>query len=108
MARRRVNPLERKRVARACETCRRRKEKCDGKLPCRHCKTRNKAESCCYDARFAKEREAGLRTSPADPPTSVLSLSSPDLLDESMLQKPTPMLKDSKGKLCESQTIFQI
>ena len=48
MPRARVDPRNRKRVQRACEVCRKRKEKCDGNLPCGHCRSRNKGHSCGY------------------------------------------------------------
>ena len=35
--RRKVKALERKRVAKACSSCRRLKEKCDGRIPCSRC-----------------------------------------------------------------------
>ncbi|CAH0027736.1 unnamed protein product [Clonostachys rhizophaga] len=35
--RRLVADADRKRVARACDTCRQQKEKCDGHQPCRRC-----------------------------------------------------------------------
>ena len=37
---------KRRRIARACDLCRRRKIKCDGRLPCSHCKNYN--SECVY------------------------------------------------------------
>lgn len=48
MPRPRVDPRFRRRVARACETCKRRKEKCNGALPCDQCKSRLVDRACCY------------------------------------------------------------
>lgn len=48
MPRPRVKDENRKRVARACDTCKRRKEKCDGSQPCLLCKRRAKQDECHY------------------------------------------------------------
>ena len=48
MPRNKVHPLDRKRVARACISCRRRKEKCDGERPCRNCQSQKRDHNCQY------------------------------------------------------------
>lgn len=48
MPRVKVHPLNRRRVAQACDTCKKRKEKCEGVVPCGHCKARRKEDSCHY------------------------------------------------------------
>ena len=48
MPRNKVHPLDRKRVARACISCKRRKEKCDGERPCRNCKSQKRDHTCQY------------------------------------------------------------
>lgn len=47
MPRQRVDPLHRQRVAQACDSCKRRKEKCNGALPCEQCNSRRRKD-CCY------------------------------------------------------------
>ena len=41
-------------VSRACDNCKRKKIRCDGTLPCKHCAKRN--ISCAYDAKYARGR----------------------------------------------------
>lgn len=48
MPRPRVALPHRRRVPQACDVCRKRKEKCDGNLPCSHCNSRNKGHFCRY------------------------------------------------------------
>ncbi|KAF7937942.1 uncharacterized protein EAE97_007738 [Botrytis byssoidea] len=48
MPRNRVDPLRRRRVAQACDSCKRRKEKCSGGTPCGQCKSRHREEACQY------------------------------------------------------------
>uniref|UniRef100_A0A0B7K947 Zn(2)-C6 fungal-type domain-containing protein n=2 Tax=Bionectria ochroleuca TaxID=29856 RepID=A0A0B7K947_BIOOC len=48
MPRAKVDPRFRRRVAHACESCKKRKAKCDGILPCDQCKTRCVEDSCRY------------------------------------------------------------
>ena len=48
MPRPRVKDEDRKRVARACDTCKRRKEKCDGQHPCLLCKRRGREPECVF------------------------------------------------------------
>jgi hypothetical protein len=40
--------IHRKRVSRACTTCKRRKERCDGLQPCNRCKYRAKESECAF------------------------------------------------------------
>ncbi|KAL5345270.1 hypothetical protein ACLOAV_009640 [Pseudogymnoascus australis] len=48
MARNKVHPLSRKRIAQACSSCKRRKEKCDGAKPCKNCKSQKRDHLCQY------------------------------------------------------------
>jgi hypothetical protein len=43
--------VERQRCARACEGCKKRKEKCDGLKPCANCKKRKREDTCSYPIR---------------------------------------------------------
>ena len=81
MPRAKVHPHNRRRVLRACDVCRKRKEKCDGNLPCGHCRSRNKGSSCRYVQPYSSSsnpnrvRTAGSRT-PLSPPEYTLRESS--------------------------------
>ncbi|KAH7142870.1 hypothetical protein B0J13DRAFT_445071 [Dactylonectria estremocensis] len=48
MPTRRISDGLRRRCTMACENCKRRKERCDGSLPCRRCVTRRVAAQCQY------------------------------------------------------------
>ncbi|KAK5636337.1 hypothetical protein RRF57_012049 [Xylaria bambusicola] len=43
-------PRKRRRIVISCTECHRRKQKCDRKLPCTNCQSRNKEASCRYEA----------------------------------------------------------
>lgn len=45
----RAPPRRRKPVPRACDSCRRRKNRCDGQKPCRPCLSHNKLSECVYN-----------------------------------------------------------
>lgn len=48
MPRRPVRPQDRQRVARACDSCKSSKKRCDGLQPCRACEKRGGHDSCHY------------------------------------------------------------
>lgn len=48
MPRPKVAPENRRRIQRACETCRTSKRRCDGNLPCQVCQRRGLSASCVY------------------------------------------------------------
>src|SRR5450432_3161711 len=48
MPRARVDPLARRRVAQACNSCKKRKERCDGQAPCGNCKAHQREDTCAY------------------------------------------------------------
>lgn len=50
MPRRPVKPQDRQRVARACESCKTSKKRCDGFQPCKACEKKGHSESCEYTA----------------------------------------------------------
>jgi hypothetical protein len=43
--------VERRRCVKACESCKKRKEKCDGLKPCANCKKRKREDACSYQIR---------------------------------------------------------
>ncbi|RJE19009.1 Transcription factor [Aspergillus sclerotialis] len=62
MPRTRVAPPNRRRVVRACDVCRKRKEKCDGNLPCSHCTLRNKGDICRYGQPYSPSSNSRIRS----------------------------------------------
>ncbi|KAI0602676.1 hypothetical protein F4775DRAFT_600677 [Biscogniauxia sp. FL1348] len=56
-------PFVRARVANACDNCKQRKVKCDGKLPCSYCTRRRRAHSC----RFSPRRRLNAPSRPGPP-----------------------------------------
>ncbi|KAI1821039.1 hypothetical protein F4861DRAFT_520522 [Xylaria intraflava] len=85
-------PRKRRRIVISCSECHRRKQKCDRKLPCTNCQSRNRHSSCRY--------ESGTPIAKADPKAPSSSSSSPsntsshDRLTEP--PPPPPPLVDSK------------
>ena len=63
MPRPRVRDEDRKRVARACDTCKRRKEKCDGSHPCGLCRKRGREPECTFTEGFSARRSTDKRAS---------------------------------------------
>ncbi|KAI3321586.1 hypothetical protein HD806DRAFT_158091 [Xylariaceae sp. AK1471] len=66
-----ILPPLRVRVAHACDTCKQRKVKCDGKAPCGYCKRRQKAETCHFSS-------SASRCHRSEPPR--VSVSSPSVI----------------------------
>ncbi|KAH6867161.1 hypothetical protein B0T10DRAFT_524604 [Thelonectria olida] len=115
MPRLKVDPRFRRRVAQACESCKKRKAKCNGVLPCDQCKTRGVEAGCHYsrDPRPASRddkstsrsldgqvrlelaglgAESSAAMSPSSQQVDVL------VADSSLSSKDSEMLKDSKGQ----------
>lgn len=59
----------RSRIANACDGCKTRKVKCDGKLPCGFCVARQRAHTCRYSPQ--KRRRQSQLQKPKSPPSSV-------------------------------------
>lgn len=131
MPRAKVDPLNRRRVPRACDVCRKRKEKCDGNLPCGHCRSRHKDHGCRYSRPFASSNNpsrglaAESRISlgppghalPEGPGVGDTSYTEEDALsgfsasadpaeqtiaDSAPIPKQSRMLPDAKGELSQS------
>lgn len=60
----------RSRIANACDGCKARKVKCDGKLPCGFCVARQRAHTCRYSPQ-KRRRQSQLQKLPKSPPSSV-------------------------------------
>ncbi|KAL1841482.1 hypothetical protein VTK73DRAFT_3479 [Phialemonium thermophilum] len=56
MPRPRVKPHDRLRSARACDTCKSSKKRCDGALPCNLCSRKGLADTCAYTAPSRRRR----------------------------------------------------
>ncbi|UKZ58741.1 uncharacterized protein TrAtP1_000066 [Trichoderma atroviride] len=63
----------RSRIANACDGCKTRKVKCDGKLPCGFCVARQRAHTCRYSPQ-KRRRQSQLQKLPKSPPLSVREL----------------------------------
>ncbi|KXJ96420.1 hypothetical protein Micbo1qcDRAFT_154985 [Microdochium bolleyi] len=65
----------RSRVSNACDSCKARKVKCDGKSPCSYCTRRHRADSCHYSPqlkrRHARRSSTSQQQLPRSPPASV-------------------------------------
>ncbi|KAF5625206.1 fungal specific transcription factor [Fusarium sp. NRRL 25303] len=87
----------RRRCAAACESCKRRKERCDGKLPCRRCAIRQIASECRYSTprlRASISSRQSIRADPTDPPEPLADM----LLNYSIdlpLEQTASQLEDS-------------
>ncbi|KAF4956909.1 hypothetical protein FGADI_3512 [Fusarium gaditjirri] len=57
----------RRRCAAACESCKRRKERCDGNLPCRRCAIRQIASECRYSAPKRRASISSRQSASVDP-----------------------------------------
>ncbi|KAJ5994682.1 C6 transcription factor [Penicillium waksmanii] len=129
MPRARVDPHNRRRVSQACDVCRKRKEKCDGNLPCGHCRSRSKDNGCRYTQKCSSSRNlrrnlAARSTTTLSPteytvsegssvgdasctavhallgcPASADSAAEHTMVDSGPIPKPSHMLPDAKGKL---------
>ncbi|KAJ4265988.1 hypothetical protein NW762_003961 [Fusarium torreyae] len=60
----------RSRIANACDGCKARKVKCDGKLPCSYCARRQKPHDCHYSPQRRRRNGHGSVTSLRSPPVS--------------------------------------
>ncbi|KIV91916.1 hypothetical protein PV10_06407 [Exophiala mesophila] len=92
MPRPRVKDEDRKRVSRACDTCKRRKEKCDGQHPCLLCKRRGREPECVFSDGLAKRASTSTSTASRQPqdnsaepeaPSPAQSMTLRDALNES-------------------------
>ncbi|KAI0970994.1 hypothetical protein F4678DRAFT_110073 [Xylaria arbuscula] len=60
-------PRKRRRIVISCTECHRRKQKCDRKLPCTNCQSRNKESSCRYETGTPINSQPGLKTAAVVP-----------------------------------------
>ncbi|KAJ3545391.1 hypothetical protein NM208_g2523 [Fusarium decemcellulare] len=114
MPRSKVDPRLRRRVAQACDTCKRRKEKCSGLSPCNQCQARGVEYDCRYSKNPQPPRDGGskhrLRQGQVQPqittsgngpsnaiPTPLQHVHVP-IADASPSSVDLQTLKDSKGK----------
>ncbi|KAL0933591.1 fungal specific transcription factor domain-containing protein [Colletotrichum truncatum] len=111
----------RTRVANACDSCKARKVKCDGKLPCSYCLRRQRPSTCRYSP---QQRRRAPAPTPRTPPPSVQTVpdvqtdarteSTHDPLAEEETEVPREarLLCDAQGKLifigdCAPLSFFQ-
>lgn len=124
MPRNKVDPLRRRRVAQACDSCKRRKEKCNGAAPCEQCKSRNREAACQYtkpqapDAAKPLLREARDSSNNSESenhnalsalddrtPSETLEEGDNTVLTSAPVPKVSRMLRDSKGRFSMSYSL---
>lgn len=103
----------RSRTANACDGCKARKVKCDGRVPCTYCARRNKAASC----RYSPQRRRRAPTSSASPaaasPARQAALAGAGAAeDETDVPREARLVCDAEGKLifigdCAPLSFFQ-
>jgi hypothetical protein len=122
MPRAKVDPRFRRRVAHACGSCKKRKSKCNGVLPCEKCKARRVGDSCRYSRDTASQprSEDGRGTPRESHDTQIrvdlteIERASPSfpspkvpVTGDSPSTKESQMLKDSKGKFSMFHSLLQ-
>ncbi|KAJ9610664.1 hypothetical protein H2200_005441 [Cladophialophora chaetospira] len=91
----RPKPLERRRCQKACEICKRKKEKCDGLAPCSLCKKRRIEERCVYvGGRSSVHAQASPRVRVQSNDIQIRSSSIQDTLEQTWL---SPTGDDGEG-----------
>ncbi|KAI1150357.1 fungal-specific transcription factor domain-containing protein [Nemania diffusa] len=69
-------PPLRERVAQACDTCKQRKVKCDGQIPCGYCKRRHRAHTCHFSPAIRRRRRPSEQPTRISPSPSVIAVPS--------------------------------
>ncbi|KAL9101793.1 MAG: hypothetical protein Q9163_002989 [Psora crenata] len=89
MTRPKVDPEKRQRTAQACDTCKRRKQKCDGQSPCATCT--KKQFGCSYSI---TDRDPHSTTSPSQSPAAKRRMASSDISSQANPISPqeTPLI----------------
>ncbi len=125
MPRAKVDALHRRRVAHACDSCKRRKAKCDGAAPCDQCRTRRVESSCLYskdahpaigagaaegrrgstDKQLRKRRVPSSQGKLSAAPSPATNLVHVPVSDSSPKSPESQMLKDSRGKFRTWQSV---
>ncbi|KAH7166711.1 hypothetical protein DER46DRAFT_504416 [Fusarium sp. MPI-SDFR-AT-0072] len=117
----------RSRIANACDGCKSRKVKCDGKLPCSYCTRRQKPHDCHYSPQRRRkahsvrspqtsERAQSTRhttpSTPAAEPVAQINGAQVDAEDETEVPREARLVCDAQGKLifvgdCAPLSFFQ-
>lgn len=118
MGRQKVDPRHRQRVAQACDSCKKRKEKCNGALPCEQCKSRRRDHGCRYTRHatpaIPRTPLRATSTTPRHGASEIqLSLPLPEhavvqqvdkvVVNSDSLPEETRMLKDCQGRFSMSR-----
>ncbi|KAF5571676.1 transcriptional regulatory [Fusarium phyllophilum] len=109
MPSRKLKDSERRRCANACYTCKRRKERCDGRQPCGRCITRGVDPECSFTPSPTTKR----RVRNARPPTSGVDNSqgsiSPSVSSSNEVfdQTPPQLIRDSLGACAFTEDALQ-
>jgi len=119
MPRQKVDPRARQRVAQACDSCKKRKEKCNGLSPCDQCRNRCREDTCQYtktnkasatdrNHRQSRSLDTEVRLSltalEGELPTSANGITQGETagLDAAPIAEDPRLLKDGDGKFSRS------
>ncbi|KAH6609991.1 hypothetical protein Trco_000011 [Trichoderma cornu-damae] len=80
----------RSRIANACDGCKARKVKCDGKLPCGFCVARQRSHMCHYSPQRRRRESQNQQKLPRSPPPSVRESRDRSNRGGSSVRSPTP------------------
>ncbi|KAM0262779.1 hypothetical protein ACHAQJ_001573 [Trichoderma viride] len=81
----------RSRIANACDGCKTRKVKCDGKLPCGFCVARQRSHVCRYSPQRRRRQSQHQQKLPKSPPPSVRESRDRSTRGGSSVRSPTPI-----------------
>ncbi|KAG5747611.1 hypothetical protein H9Q70_009722 [Fusarium xylarioides] len=100
MPTKRLSDSMRRRCAAACESCKRRKERCDGNLPCRRCAIRQIASECRYSTPKRRASVSSRQSASVDPgdqpePLTDLLLNYSAVAQDQQLHETASQLGDS-------------
>ena len=101
----------RSRIANACDGCKARKVKCDGKLPCGYCAGRRRPQTCHYSPQRRRKPRSTIAT-PASASASASPLSPAAPEDDTEVPREARLVCDAQGKLvfigdCAPLSFFQ-
>ncbi|KAL6910095.1 hypothetical protein GGI43DRAFT_389309 [Trichoderma evansii] len=95
----------RSRIANACDGCKTRKVKCDGKLPCGFCVARQKSHTCRYSPQ-KRRRQSQHQKLPKSPPSSVRESRDRSARGGSSVRSPSPI--ETPGSIAASRRVSSV
>ncbi|KAL9489778.1 hypothetical protein ACSS6W_002055 [Trichoderma asperelloides] len=95
----------RSRIANACDGCKTRKVKCDGKLPCGFCVARQRSHTCRYSPQ-KRRRQSQHQKLPKSPPSSVRESRDRSARGGSSVRSPSPI--ETPGSMAASRRVSSV